>query len=378
MLDLPTIKAAMAKLGLTGTDVAQACGVSKEASSNWLSGESLPRPSKLAKLAHVLKLSVDELISAENELPEPIFAYRTKLNRAVSGASRLAAQELAQHLRQVVPFLERPSVFEPAQVRDPALDDEHIAQVAQSVRTSVRLNDREPIGFKEIHELFDGFGAVLVPVLWGLNKENHENALSVYLPESKTSFVVFNLGCKSDDFKYWLAHEYGHCLSLHKLQDSDGEKYAERFAQCLVFPAAAAAECLQAVRRASGQTAALRIASEHAHKYGVSVVTVVRQMDRWAKDHGQLVSGLETPAFWAAWKSGRSSVPSVALGLFGTDEPTPEQYIAKSEATYRTPIFKALAQFQREEGGRNPAFIAHALKVGLGDAVGLSYALWQH
>ena len=61
-------------------------------------------------------------------------------------------------------------------------------------------------------QLLKDFGAVLVPVYWGGDKVGHENAMSVYLPDSKASWVLFNVGCRLDDLSYWLAHEFGHCL----------------------------------------------------------------------------------------------------------------------------------------------------------------------
>jgi len=58
MLNITAIESAMRKLGLNGTTLAEACHVSKEATSNWLNGESIPRPSKVAKLAEVLEMQV--------------------------------------------------------------------------------------------------------------------------------------------------------------------------------------------------------------------------------------------------------------------------------------------------------------------------------
>lgn len=377
MLNTPAIKSAMSALGLTGSALAEQCGVSKEATSNWLSGESLPRPSKLTKLAEVLGLSVDTLLESEDDIVEPVFAYRTKQNRAVSGPARASAEELARHLQQLLPLVDERSEFAPPQVVEPLLDEEHIRKVAESVRASIGLSAADPISDEQMVSLFHSFGAFLVPVLWGLDKEQHENALSVYLPDSRASFVVFNLGCKADDYKYWLAHEYGHCLSLHKLQDEEGETYAESFAKHLVFPVAAAKECWTHVQAESTKAARLHVAQETADRFGISIVTVLKGLDAEALESTGSDTGLLDKGFWPMWKLSRRQMPSVALGLFGTDSPAPEDYIARTEAAYGTPIFKALAEFQREEG-RNPSFIAHTLKVGLGEAIGLSYALWGH
>jgi hypothetical protein len=213
-------------------------------------------------------------------------------------------------------------------------------------------------------------------VLWGLNKEQHENALSVYLPGTKASFVVFNLGCKQDDFKYWLAHEYGHCLSLHLLQDKLGEDYAECFAKHLVFPVAAAEACISELSHQRSVRSKMAHAQSWADRYGVSIVTVLKAVDLVAEAKTGTHPGLIDRSFWASWKLGRARVPSVAMGLFGTDTPEPKAYIDTAERVFGSRVFAALAEFQRLEG-RNPAFIANTLMVGLSDAIGLSQELWR-
>jgi transcriptional regulator with XRE-family HTH domain len=374
MLNITLIETAMRSQGLNGTSLAEACQVSKEATSNWLKGESVPRPTKLVKLAEALKVSVGELLAIQKR-PEPLFAYRTKQNRAVTGEAREAALEMALHLQQLLPFVEDRSAFEPPLMREPSLEEDRIRHAAIAVRTSLRLSHTDALTNEALEGLFHTFGAFLVPVLWGLNKEKHENALTVYLPESKTSWVVFNLGCKQDDYKYWLAHEYGHCLTLHGLSEEDGEIFAERFAQHLVFPDEVAHGCLERMR--SSNTNMMAIAQEFADRYGVSIVTVLKAVERLNVQLYGKELNLLTRSFWGRWNSGRDSVPSVAHQIFEKDTPAPAEYVAKVERRYNTPIFKALTAFQDATEGRDPAFVANALKIGIGEAVSLSHALWK-
>ncbi|MGE5451443.1 MAG: helix-turn-helix domain-containing protein [Acidobacteriota bacterium] len=373
MLNLSVIKSAMDRRGLTGTSLAQACQVSKEAVSNWLSGDSIPRPGKLPKLAETLQLTVEQLFVSD-ETPEPIVAYRTKTNRPATGAALDAAQEVALHLRELAQYVEPRLKYEPRQLKDPQLEIDYVRGVAAETRASLGLAPDQVLTNEHLVQLFKSFGAYLVPVFWGLNKERHENALNVYIPESKESWVVFNLGCKKDDYKYWLAHEYAHCLSLHKLQDEPGEKFAERFAQFLLFPDEVAQVCLDEMQSAKKP---MDVANSYAERLDISIVTVLKGVDRLLVEQKKPESGLVNQAFWGRWKAGRELVPSFAHELFGTDTPAVDEFIAKCEQVYDTPVFKALANLQRQEGGRNPAFIAAALKVGLGEAVGLSHALWQ-
>jgi transcriptional regulator with XRE-family HTH domain len=372
MLNITAIESAMRKLGLNGTTLAEACHVSKEATSNWLSGESIPRPSKLAKLAEVLELQVDGLLKIF-VAPAPVFAYRTKRNTAVTGPAREAAEEQARHLQQLLPYVDDQSEFEPPLMREPSLDDDRIRNAANAVRASLELSRTDVLSNAKLETVFHTFGAVMVPVLWGLNKEKHENALTVYLPESKTSWVIFNLGCKQDDYKYWLAHEYGHCLTLHSMSDEDGETFAEKFAQHLVFPDEVAHECLEAIRANGNSPSGVK---SYATKYDISTVTVIKAVDRLSLQLYGEVTGLSKKIF-SAWSATRKYVPSMAKVHFGTDTPKHPDYVAIAEKAYKTPVFSAIQAFQEADGGRNPAFIASVLNVGLGDALSLSYVLWE-
>ena len=373
MLNITAIEGAMRKLGMSGTALAEACQVSKEATSNWLKGESIPRPSKLTKLSEVLGIPVDSLLNVIQP-PAPVFAYRTKLNKPVTGQLRDAAEEQARHLEQLLSFVEDRPDFEPPLLRDPSLDADRIRHVSTRARATLGLSNTDVLSNENLERLFHIFGAILVPVIWGLNKERHENALTVYLPESKTSWVVFNLGCRKDDYKYWLAHEYGHCLTMHALSEEDGEAFAEKFAQQLVFPDEVAHECLETVR--SGKDGDIAI-KKYSNKYGVSVITVLRAVDRLSEQLYGKKTGMDTRGFYMSWSRGRANVQTMTQLVFGSDTPSQEVYVAKAEKAYNTPIFTAIRRFQEVEGGRNPAFIASVLNIGIGDAISLSHTLWE-
>lgn len=109
--------------------------------------------------------------------------------------------------------------------------------------------------------------------------------------DSRTTWVLFNLGCRVDDFSDWLAHELGHALTLHALQCDDGETFAERFSQQLLFPESVARQALEAIRAASDQMAT---ASWYAGSFAVSIVTVVKAADRVAEKRGEAPTGLNT------------------------------------------------------------------------------------
>jgi len=371
MLNVQLIKKTMRALGLTGKDVGDACGVTKEAASNWLKGESMPRPSKLVDLAALLKLPVEQLLAPVEARPEPVVAYRMRNNRAPTVEAQEAGDEVARHLRQLVPLTAGHSFFTNRGIPEPNLSDACIDDAVAATRSLLKLSPDEKVTHDHLFQLFAKIGVILVPVFWGGDREGHENAMSVYLPDSRTTWVLFNLGCRIDDFSYWLAHELGHALTLHALQGDDGETFAERFAQKLLFPESVAAKALEAIREAGDKMAT---ASWYAGSFDVSIVTVVKAADRVAEKRGEAPTGLNTGPFYGMWKRNRKSFPTAAQQLFGTDTPAPLEYIVKSEELFGTPVFRALAKFQQLEG-RSPAFVAATLNVNVGDGLALSQAL---
>ncbi|KAK43703.1 antirepressor [Caballeronia jiangsuensis] len=375
MLDIDLIRGRMAALDLNQAALSERCGVSKEAVSNWLSGESVPRPRKLRALSEALEIDVEALLKADVDAPEPVVAYRTKKNRPATDRALEAARESAVHLRELVSFFQENSLFAPPVLQDPRLDDDYVNHAAMQTRQRIGLTERAPLTRDQLIELHKAFGSVLVPVLWGDDKSGHENALSVYLPQTKTSCVVFSLNARVDDFNYWLAHELGHCYTLPALSGDDGEAFAERFAQELLFPHAAAAYALEEIA-ASDDPMARALFFAEAHD--ISIVTVIRQIDRVAKSTGLKLSGLDTPQFWDEWNSNRVNVPTVAHSLFGTANVSLEIYVKESERIFGTPIFQAIARWQDQEGGRSPSFIASTLNTTLDDATALSHYLVKH
>ena len=365
----------MTDRSLNQSAIAEQCNVSREAVSNWLSGQSTPRPLKLKTLAKALGLSVAELVQAREQQPEPVVAYRTQHRVPASMESLKAAEELAYKLRELVPFIFGETFFTPPHLEYPRLDDEYIRKVTAQIRARRNLTQLAPISREHLCDMHHAFGSIFIPVLWSGDRVGHENALSVYLPESKSSWVVLNLNARNDDFNYWLAHELGHCYSLHALRDNDGEIFSERFAQELLFPHEVALEALNTFSTCDNLMAH---AEYLAKMYNISIITVIRQIDRVAVERGDAKCGLETEDFWNSWKQNRHLVPTVAQSLFGPDELTSDSYIENSEKYFRTPVFKAISSWQKNEGGRSPAFIAATLNVGLADANEISKTLLKH
>lgn len=285
--------------------------------SNWLSGESLPRPAKLASLAQALHLTVEALIEPDPSAPpEPIVAFRMRNGDRPSTEAIRVGQEAGRHLRQLVPFLDWRLTSR--RLLQPSLDPLFIREEALAMRRALGLEDAQSITTLQLVQAHHAIGALLVPVYWGGDRAGHENAMSIYLPDSQTSWVLLSVASDPLDLPYWLAHELAHCLTLHALQGADGEAFADSFAAHLLDPGAAGAQRL------------------------VGRVDVVK-------------------------RSGRRVRP----------RPTMRDLIAESGATFGMQAFLAMARWQRENEGRSPSFVANALNIPLGDAIELSEALWE-
>ncbi|WP_245176293.1 ImmA/IrrE family metallo-endopeptidase [Cupriavidus sp. AcVe19-6a] len=282
------------------------------------------------------------------------------------------AADVARHLRELVPFIERDNLFAPGILETPQLSDDYIIRAARQTRARAGLSTTEPIRHSQLISMHQEFGSILVPVLWGEEKSGHENALSVYLPESKSSWVIFNLNARIDDFNYWMAHELAHCYTLNALQGDKGETFAERFAQALLFPQEVAAAALDDIM---GSKQRMERVAFHAKAHDISIVTVVKQIDRIAEQRTGKPTGLIDNRFWDDWNGSRSLQPTVAYALFGIDSMTSSQYIDASERIFGTPVFRALARWQDAQGGLSPAFVATALNIQLGDALHIAKAL---
>lgn len=376
MLNIQVIQTKRKELGLSGAELAAICGVSREAVSNWLKGESEPRPSKTVQLAKALGLDLKDVLELPPLPSEPVVAYRTRRNREVSGPAADAAQELALNFRHLQSYLPARAKLGIAKDLEPKATDGHVRMVAADMRSRLGLSEMDIVDETHLLSLFRHFGTILVPVFWGLDKQNHENALSVYLPESETSIVIFNIGCKVDDYLYWLAHEFGHCLSLHALQGKDGETYAEQFAQQFLFPVEAAAVCSTEIGKLTG-LAAFKVVEAWAKKYGISPVTVLRGVDRHRATREQGASKLEDQNFWTRYGARQKSVGSMVDSLLGTESPTAELIIKIAGERYGSPAYDALATLQKRDGGRLPTVIQSTLMVSFADAMALSFALWR-
>ena len=223
----------MAVAGLTQTAIAEALHVSKEAVSQWLNAKSFPRPNKLLQLGKLLDLSFDELVIKEDPYA-PKVAFRKMKGRKTKDHHIEKAQEMGCFLRHLAPLLPFDTLEMPPFLKAPTCNYDYLCQVTAKVRHDINLSATETVDFNHLIRRFRDLQAVIVPVLWG-SKNRHENAVHIYLPDSQSTWVYLNLDVNVHDFKFWMAHELGHCLSP-LLSGDEAEDFADAFAGALLFP----------------------------------------------------------------------------------------------------------------------------------------------
>ena len=232
-LDVNCVTAAMAETGLNQKALADQVGVSREAVSQWLKNKSFPRPDKLLRLGKILSLEFNKLVIVE-ETNAPVVAFRRARGTKTKDHHLEKALTMGRLLRHLVPYLPFDTHEMPPILKSPTCDYEYLQEVTNKVRVDIRVEQEASIDFEHLIRRFRELQTVIIPVLWG-RKDRHENAIHIYLPDSQTTWVYLNLDVNAHDFKFWMAHELGHCLSP-VLSGNEAEDFADAFAGAMLFP----------------------------------------------------------------------------------------------------------------------------------------------
>src|SRR4030067_562787 len=104
-LNVDAVRHRMVERGLSPAGLAKSLEVSREAVSKWLSGESIPRPNKLLKLALLLGLKFDQLVSRLEEAQEPVVAFRKQGPTKTHNQHADRAKEMGRLVRPLALYL---------------------------------------------------------------------------------------------------------------------------------------------------------------------------------------------------------------------------------------------------------------------------------
>lgn len=361
---------AIDKAGLTQTAVADALGVTKEAVSQWLLHKSFPRPNKLLQLGKLLNLAFDDLVVKEDP-HAPRVAFRKMRGTKTKDHHIEKAQEIGRFLRHLVPYLPFDTFEMPPVLKSPSCDYDYLRKVTAKVREDIHLGPVECVDFSHLIRRFSELQAVVVPVMWGA-KQRHENAVHIHLPDSGSTWVYLNLDTNIHDFKFWMAHELGHCLSP-SLEGDDAEDFADAFAASLLYPHELAEQGYASIMSQASPAAKITHVISLADQLTISPWTVIGQVNKYAESTGLPQIQLSKSAFPGAVTNFNKKYKNLSEALFGNTElderghPSARDYIEKAESAFETPFFDLLRKYLKEHV-KGPGYVQTVLDMPLLDA----------
>lgn len=363
-----SIKAALASRGWSQEQLATAIGESPQVVSHWLQGKHFPRPEKLLKLATTLMLGFDQLVMPDAN--QPIIAFRKKAGSKTTDEHIVKAQAMAALLKPLVDYLpERRALH--MSLPSPSTDYVPLQNAVAEVRAKLGIGAQAVLGYEHLIKEFKDNDALLVPTLWG-EKKNHKNALHIFLPDKKVTFVYLNLDTHLEDFKFWMAHELAHVYTPDLAGTNEGEDFADAFAGALLFPQGCAEAAYAQATRVNGVQAVLKTLLEHAHGHSISLYTVFRQVQNYAQAKGMQLLQLSDVQVHAVRSNQHNGLVSEAL--FKPLPPSAEALIAVTANLFCSGFFAALKTMlvERETG---PGYLQQVMDIGLQDATALHLAL---
>ena len=365
-LNIKKITKKLESMGLSQSKLASELDVSRESVSKWLKNEKFPRPAKLLRLAQILQLSFDEIVTSLAYEEEPVIAFRKKGRHKISKDYIESAKYMGSLLEKLVPYLPFDTLSRPPSLIDPKQDYEYIHQVTKELRKEINAIGTSAISFESLISYFEQFHAVVIPVFWG-RKDQHENALHIYLPKTMTTWIYLNLDSRIHDFKFWMAHEWGHIKSPD-LEGDEAEDFADAFAGALLIDEETAKnEYLQLRRLRTIPKQIIRL-KETATKLVVSPLTVYYEINKYARHVNKPGIDLErNRAIYRATTVFNKQFNTVSQSLFNNKRPTASEYISCPRKLFQSPFFEALRSFLKENK-KSAGFIQTILNLPMEDA----------
>jgi transcriptional regulator with XRE-family HTH domain len=359
-LNINAIQTKMNELGFNQAAIAEKLGCSRESVSNWIKGEKYPYPKHLLELARLLNLKFEQIVLKDLTL-EPVIAFRKKANVKTTPEVLERATDIGMLLKHMVSYLPYPKLSRPSSFVKPSLDYYYIQQAAKEVRQILKIST-DTIDFKSLISLFIDMRATLIPVMWG-EKDKHENALHIYLPDSMTTWIFLNLDVNIIDFKFWMAHELGHIKSPDLLGE-EAEDFADEFSGALLFPEDLASSVYKDLTILNNDGLKINKIKALAGDLIISPVTIFLGVNNYAREMNlpQLTFNIH-PATRNFYKD----YPTVSKIIFNDTIPDAKEYIEKCEEVFGTVFFKILSEYITKEEKKS-GFIQRILDLPVVDA----------
>lgn len=366
-LNTANIQAAMEKAGLSQTRLAETLDVSKEIVSKWLGGKKFPRPRLLLELALALDLKFEDLVIKTPAADEPVIAFRKRAGTKTTPVHVEKAKEMGMLLEPLVPYLPFDQFLRPATLKDPRCDYDYIQTLVKQIRDDINISPNDVLDFQHLITRFKELQTVIIPVLWG-EKSSHSNALHIYLPQTQTTWIYLNLDVHAHDFKFWMAHELGHVLAPD-LREDTGEDFADKFAAAILFPKTVAENAYKELLTSRGQKEQIDVIKKYALKHTISLITVYRQINDYARHNNLKIIDLEKVVY-ASNTNFNKRFYKISESLFDNTMPTPKKYIRKCKEVFKTPFFDVLKKYIAD-AGKSVGYVHIILDTPLLDAKGI-------
>jgi transcriptional regulator with XRE-family HTH domain len=354
----------MDKLGFNQSKLAKEIGVSRAIVSSWLKGRKFPRPDKLLKLGVTLGLPFQDIVQKSVTSMEPVVAFRKKGRRKTTDNHVTHAKEIGRLLELLVPYLPFDGLFQPPFLKEPRLEYNYIQKAAARIRSEIDGKSGVIINFEQLITKLNEFEVVLIPVFHG-QKEHHENALHIHLPNSRTTWIYLNLDSNIHDFKFWMAHELGHVLSP-SLTGESAEDFADAFAQALLFPREQSEAAYVVLKSLRSKRKRINHILGLADSFVISPITIYKAINDYADGRGLELFELE-PDIYAVATNFNRKYPKISEIINKGKLFNASEYIQMSKKLFNSPFFEALKVYLSEN--EKPAgFIQMVLDTSIFDA----------
>lgn len=368
-LNVAKLKETADSKGLNQSAIAEALKVTRASVSKWFTGKSLPRPAELLKLGKLLGLRYQELVERLVPEEQPLVAFRKRASCKTTEAHIEKARNMGLFLKQLVGYLSFDEFIGPPSLKSPSCDYRYLQDLAAQIRRELNIPETDPFDFKDLIRLFDKHQAVIIPTLWG-HKTKHENALHIYLPESQTTWIYLNLDVEIHDFKFWMAHELGHVLTVDLLRegkDQEAEDFADAFAGALLFPEPLSMKALTEYSKARSDQGRLKILGKWAEDNTISPFSVYKEIEKYAHQTGAPFDAIEGRTLHAFISVFNKSYHSLSASLFDGNTPTADHFMRVAAENFKTDVYGSLGRYVKEKDP-GPGAIATILDVNPMDA----------
>jgi Zn-dependent peptidase ImmA (M78 family) len=223
--------------------------------------------------------------------------------------------------------------------------------LAARIRRDLDIAENAAFEFGALIALFEKHQAVIVPTLWG-PKTKHENAIHIHLPDSQTTWIYLNLDVEIRDFKFWMAHELGHVLTVDLLREEKielAEDFADAFAGALLFPESVAKFAYAEYKKARSVQGQLRVLFTWAEQHMISPNSVYKEIEKFAAHHREPFTKIPASTLHSAIAQKHKHEELVSTRLFDGKLPTADHFMRVVQDAFRTQAYSALSRYVREK-----------------------------